>query len=521
MSVPTSTYTVSYVGNASAVTAYSVPFYFLAAGDLAYSITDSTGAVTSLAAGDVTVTQEGDLSGGTVVTDVAIAATSTFTIYRSDAYTQPTTLATSGPFDAAGVETALDRQLMQTQQLEGKSQRAPLVPPGETLGALPSVLLRGDKVFAFDAAGDPSMTDADTLLSGSITAAAASATAAAASAASAAAIEASNAAVGGVLGTDSTPTSGLGGTGQGHIDLTTGIVSEKTDATTWTAVDGPDFQATTIVTAQPASGAGNVNDVALQSDGTDFSTIWQKTGTTTWTNKGSVAQSRELEKHDDFCSGAITSVDAAGGTPLFIGSLGWRFQASEGNHTFRPSYDSTEWGSALLETRTGSEAAGDCAWLGWEPYTAAGGMPFKVSALQSSGKKISWRFKLEDAAQEYWIGLVKCWDSTYTTANGTNVVGRCVGVKCVNGAAFTVTALESTPTETTATMSPAVAADTAYHDLSIEWDAGESDWKIIFDGTEYHLAVTLSVNSQMTPGIFMKNTTAPAGVVVSQFQQFG
>lgn len=115
MAVTAETSRVSYTGNNSTVTSYSVPFLFLQNNDLAaIAKVNSTGveSVVTLA----NHTGAGNPAGGTVTTAAAVPATSTLTIYRIVPFTQTTSYAEGGDFPAASHERALDKLTMLAQQ---------------------------------------------------------------------------------------------------------------------------------------------------------------------------------------------------------------------------------------------------------------------------------------------------------------------------------------------------------------------------------------------------------------------
>ena len=82
--------TGALVGNNSTTTGYVVPFAFQLPSDLVVVKRDASGNVTtlSLASGDYTVTQNANLSGGTVYTTTAWDATNTLVISRVVPLTQ-------------------------------------------------------------------------------------------------------------------------------------------------------------------------------------------------------------------------------------------------------------------------------------------------------------------------------------------------------------------------------------------------------------------------------------------------
>jgi|GEM_PF-3092134 len=71
-----------------------------------------------LTSGEFTVTPQPNGAGGSVKTDPAIPGTSFLSIRRAMPLTQPTEFQLAGPFPSRAAETALDRLLMQVQQVE-------------------------------------------------------------------------------------------------------------------------------------------------------------------------------------------------------------------------------------------------------------------------------------------------------------------------------------------------------------------------------------------------------------------
>lgn len=117
MSVQNETNRVQYWGNASAVTAYPVPFYFFESRDLRVVVTDADGADSELTEGsDYSVTGEGNENGGAVLTVMAVPAASRVTIFREVEAIQTTVYEENGEFPAKTHERALDRQTMLNQQ---------------------------------------------------------------------------------------------------------------------------------------------------------------------------------------------------------------------------------------------------------------------------------------------------------------------------------------------------------------------------------------------------------------------
>ena len=113
---------VSYTGNASTVTAYTIAFPLNAAADLvAIETVTATGVETTLDPGDYTFTpttdSNGRITGGSVTTDPAIAATSTILFKRVTPKTQTLDFTAGGSFQAETLESALDKLVMIQQEI--------------------------------------------------------------------------------------------------------------------------------------------------------------------------------------------------------------------------------------------------------------------------------------------------------------------------------------------------------------------------------------------------------------------
>jgi hypothetical protein len=120
MAVQSPTSSITYAGNNSTVTPYSVPFLFLENGHLKAQARDEGGVVT-----DIVLTNHsgaGDPNGGTVRTAVAIPTTSTLLIFREVPFTQSTIYQEGGDFPAKSHEAALDKLTMAAQQLQRSIQ---------------------------------------------------------------------------------------------------------------------------------------------------------------------------------------------------------------------------------------------------------------------------------------------------------------------------------------------------------------------------------------------------------------
>ena len=120
--ISTTSSSVSYTGNASTVTAYTIAFPLNAAADLvAIETVTATGVETTLDPADYTFTPATDSNGritdGSVTTDPAIAATSTILFKRVTPKTQSLDFTAGGSFQAETLESALDKLVMIQQEI--------------------------------------------------------------------------------------------------------------------------------------------------------------------------------------------------------------------------------------------------------------------------------------------------------------------------------------------------------------------------------------------------------------------
>lgn len=120
--ISTTTSSVSYTGNASTVTAYTIAFPLADASHLvAIETVTATGVKTTLTSGLYTFTPttdgDGRITGGSVTTDPAIAATSTIEFKRVTPKTQTLDLTSGGAFNAEALESAWDKITMIAQEV--------------------------------------------------------------------------------------------------------------------------------------------------------------------------------------------------------------------------------------------------------------------------------------------------------------------------------------------------------------------------------------------------------------------
>ena len=143
MSVPADTASfIEYDGNASASTAYSIPFTFYAAA------TDLVVYLDGVATTDYTVT------GSNLKTDTALPATSKILIVRALPITQTLDLVEGESMPSASIELALDRIALSQQEQRTSIARAPAYPHEETAKVLPTVSNRASKFVHWDSSGD-------------------------------------------------------------------------------------------------------------------------------------------------------------------------------------------------------------------------------------------------------------------------------------------------------------------------------------------------------------------------------
>jgi hypothetical protein len=118
MAVPTTQLEVTYVGNGSTEETYHIGFPFLDVAHIHVAVSsDGVEEAVLLSPSGYVVTRNADGGGGSLKTAAAISSPATVTIFREVPLTQPTVFQVAGPFPAKSNETALDRLLMQVQQI--------------------------------------------------------------------------------------------------------------------------------------------------------------------------------------------------------------------------------------------------------------------------------------------------------------------------------------------------------------------------------------------------------------------
>jgi len=155
MPVESSTSRAQYATNAT-TGPWTVPFYFLADGDLSVTYTDSSGVDTLLTLNShYTVVGAGDPDGGTVTTVTAYPSGGWITLERDVDATQETEFVDGDSMPAAAVNAALDKLTMLVQQLNDALARSLTFPPSYAGDAtLGDASERASKLLGFDADGN-------------------------------------------------------------------------------------------------------------------------------------------------------------------------------------------------------------------------------------------------------------------------------------------------------------------------------------------------------------------------------
>lgn len=129
--IGSTTNTAEYVGNASTVTAYTIPFRYDDPSWVKIIATDSAGVATTLAlTTDFLLAGDGLATTGTFTTTAAIPATTTLSVYREAPGLQSLNLETGEPLPSGSVEAQLDRLAMASTDrvtLRLLNSRLPLV----------------------------------------------------------------------------------------------------------------------------------------------------------------------------------------------------------------------------------------------------------------------------------------------------------------------------------------------------------------------------------------------------------
>jgi hypothetical protein len=159
MTVSSTTNKVVIAGN-GVTTVFSYNFQINSSTDAQVIFTDATGVSTTLSSTLYSISNLGSPTGGTVTYPLVgspIATGTSLTITRQLALTQPTSIANQGAFYPTAVEGAIDRVVMEIQQVSeqiGRTLTAPIT-DAAAIGPLPSATTRANKALVFDASGNP------------------------------------------------------------------------------------------------------------------------------------------------------------------------------------------------------------------------------------------------------------------------------------------------------------------------------------------------------------------------------
>lgn len=160
MTITSQTNVVTAQGNGATPT-FSYNFLIPEASDAVIIYTDASGNQTTLSLTQYTITGLGNASGGTVTYPIGgpppIASGTTLTIARILPLVQETSISNQGAFYPQAVESALDYEMMVSQQIENTAQHAlvtPIVDPAVPL-PLPPAAQRANQILGFDGSGNP------------------------------------------------------------------------------------------------------------------------------------------------------------------------------------------------------------------------------------------------------------------------------------------------------------------------------------------------------------------------------
>lgn len=168
MSVPSAVSSISYDGNNSTVTAYTVPFKFFAASHLTVVVTDEDGVETELAlTTGFTATGAGVDAGGALLTVAAVPVTSTISIKRNTPMTNPYDWSDLAAWTAATLENNFDWLTMAAMDSNRRASeaeaRALRVPSPDTVDEL-TTAQRSGKFVGFNDDGELALKTADEIL---------------------------------------------------------------------------------------------------------------------------------------------------------------------------------------------------------------------------------------------------------------------------------------------------------------------------------------------------------------------
>lgn len=160
MTITSQTNVVTAQGN-GVTTTFSYNFLMPDASDAVIIFTNAAGSQTTLTPTQYTITGIGNSAGGTVTYPIGgpspIASGTTLTIARILPLVQETSISNQGAFYPQAIESALDYEMMVSQQIENTSQHAlvtPIVDPAVPL-PIPAAAQRANQILGFDGVGNP------------------------------------------------------------------------------------------------------------------------------------------------------------------------------------------------------------------------------------------------------------------------------------------------------------------------------------------------------------------------------
>ena len=156
MTLPYSLRRAGPFNGTGALVAFPFTFKVFAKTDVSAQLTVSGVTTTLVQDSDYTITLNPDQNatpGGDVQYILAVGAT--LTLLGALPYDQPADLPAGGAYRAQVVEDALDRTVIQTQQLAESADRSLRAPVGEVLATLPNKAARANTIQGYDANGDP------------------------------------------------------------------------------------------------------------------------------------------------------------------------------------------------------------------------------------------------------------------------------------------------------------------------------------------------------------------------------
>jgi hypothetical protein len=492
--------TVSYTGNASTVTAYTITFRYDAATWLLVEQEDADGIRTTLTNGvDFTLGGDGAATTGTLVTTVAVPATDKLIITRVTPGTQSLALSLNAPLPTPDLEAGLDKLVMQAQDQARLHTQHITAPAGETLATLPTASVRASQGLAFDASGDPTtdevysaaektklagFLEGDTLITGTEL----------------------------LYGTGG-PDPSLGAETNMYLDDASGVLYRKTTGT-WAAIYTPSNNIIHLVASTPLNTFGSDGDVALVIEGEVVVSLLEKAAGT-WTVAATwyhAAHPNEVALVDHFLGGNVNTTVF----PAVVGELNWYAQELVGTGGFVRSgatiASSTPYHPTIgsIDLSPGS-SIGDSVAICFD-NGAASGNTFRVNALLNlNGFYLEWEFKMSGLLADIWFGLMDVPNAAAAAPT------RFVGVKHEIGE--TNFQFEDLNSASSNQEDSGVAADTDWHTFRLEHDG--TDWLMSLDGGA-QTVVTRQVTATVTVGVWITNGSAAANrVYLDTFRLYG